>query len=92
MSQTKATPESVRQFLLKYYAAKLEGAGKKEIGDDFDFMLEGVIDSLGVLEMVGAVEKEFGMELDMSGMDTEKLTVIGPFSQYVAAQSGKAGA
>ena len=39
---------------------------------------------MGVLELVGALEKEFGIELDMSGMDTEQLTIIGPLAKYVA--------
>ena len=85
-----ATPEAVRQFLLRHYAAKLAEAGRGEIPDTFDFLLEGIIDSLGVLEMVGALEKEFQFELDLSGMDTEQITLLGPLSRYVAAQAAAA--
>ena len=44
-----------------------------------------------ILEMVGALEKEFGLELDMSGLDVEKITVLGPLTCYVAAQAANRG-
>jgi acyl carrier protein len=58
------------------------------IPDNFDLFKEGIIDSLGVLEMIGSVEREFGVALDMEGLDAEQLTILGPFCQY-AAMNGK---
>jgi acyl carrier protein len=88
MNKAKITPEQVRHFLLTRYAVPLKGkmANPTEIPDNFDFLLEGIIDSFGVLELVGEVEKEFGLELDMSGLDAEQMTVLGPLSRYVAGQ------
>jgi len=91
MNPDKPTPEKVRSFLLTLYAEKLKDMGLAEVPDDFDLLSAGLIDSMGVLEMVGALEKEFGFELDMSGMDTEQLTMIGPLARYVAAQAGQPG-
>jgi acyl carrier protein len=87
MNTSIITPEQVRNFLLTRYAERIPGGGQShaEIPDTFDFLLEGIIDSFGVLEMVGAVEEEFGMELDMSGLVAEELTVLGPLARYVAA-------
>jgi acyl carrier protein len=89
MIPTKPTPEAVRRFLLMRYAEHLEGERQRsrEIPDNFDFLLEGIVDSLGVLEMVSAVELEFGIELDMAGLEAEQITVLGPFSRYVAEQA-----
>jgi acyl carrier protein len=81
------TTETVRNFLVALYGEKIKEAGHAGVTDDFDLLLAGIIDSMGVLELVGALEKEYGIELDMSGMDTEKLTVIGPLAAYVAAQA-----
>lgn len=88
MNTSIITPEQVRNFLLSRYADRITGGVKTqaEIPDSFDFLLEGIIDSFGVLEMVGAVEEKFGIELDMSGLVAEELTVLGPLARYVAAQ------
>lgn len=92
MNSPVVTPESVRAFLLTRYADPIRGAGKDpaQIPDNFDFLMEGVIDSLGILEMVSAVEKEFGLKLDMEALDAEEMTILGPFVRYVAAQAAKA--
>jgi hypothetical protein len=39
--------------------------------------------------MVGAVESEFGIELDMSGLPAEQMTVLGPLVRYIAARAGR---
>ncbi len=44
----------------------------------------GVIDSFGILEMVGAIEDEFGIQLDTESLDAEQITVLGPLSRFVA--------
>jgi acyl carrier protein len=78
--------ENVKQFLLSKYAAQINAMGLNsgEISDDFDFFLRGVIDSLGILEMISSVEDEFNVRLDLAGLDAEQLTILGPFSRYVA--------
>jgi acyl carrier protein len=83
------TANDVRQFLIRKYAGQIKGAGADEanIPDTFDFLLTGVIDSVGVLEMVASLEKEFGLELDLTDLDAEKMTIIGPLSDFVAAQA-----
>jgi acyl carrier protein len=93
MNDTPITPERVRNFLVAHYAGPLQekAVNLAEIPDGFDFFMEGVFDSMGVLEMVGELEKEFGLQLDMSGIDAEQITVLGPLSRYVAAQAGIRG-
>ncbi len=85
------TPEKVRSFLLHKYADKIQGMGLEaaKIPDTFDFLLEGAVDSLGILDMVGALETEFNMELDMAALDAEQMTILGPLTKYVAEQSSQ---
>lgn len=85
--------ESVRAFLVGQYADQIRGKGFDPgvLPDDFDLLLRGVIDSLGVLQMVGELEKKFQIELDMSNLDPEQLTVLGPLSRYVAEAAGRDG-
>ena len=95
MNTPTVTPEQVRNFLLTRFAIQINGRGMSpdDIPDSFDFLLEGIVDSLGILEMVGAIEKEFKIELDLEGLDGEQVTLLGPLSRFVAAQvRGLAGA
>ena len=80
------TPDRVRQFLLTRYAGAIKEVGfdPVEVPDSFDFLLSGVIDSFGILEMVTAIEDEFRIQLDMATLDAEQITILGPLSQYVA--------
>jgi acyl carrier protein len=87
----KVTAASVRQFLVTRYFEPLEGLGliPGDLPDDFDFLLNGVIDSFGILEMISAIEEEFGIQLDLGTLDAEQITIIGPLSHFVAG-NGKA--
>ena len=80
------TPGRVRQFLLERYSEPIKGMGLNpvELPDNFDFLLKGVIDSFGILEMVSSIEDEFHIQLDIATLDAEQITMLGPLSQYAA--------
>ena len=82
------TAEEVRKFLLTKYADSIHGIGlaPTDIGDDFDFLLSGVIDSFGVLEMVSSIEDRFQIRLDMATLDAEQITILGSLCAYVARE------
>ena len=84
MSELSA--DAVRQFLLAKYSdlIRATGADPANAPDDFDLLLTGVIDSFGILEMIGAIEDEFRIQLDMATLDAEQITILGPLSRYVA--------
>lgn len=84
------TAADVRAFLLERYAEALAAAGSGDgaVPDDFDLLTEGVIDSFGILEMIGAMEEKFGLEIDFERIDPQDLTVIGPLTRFVESQSG----
>ncbi len=83
------TPERVRDFLLAKYATPIAALGFESgtVPDDFDFLLTGVVDSFGILEMVSAIEEELNVELDLGALDAEQMTILGPLSRYVAENS-----
>jgi len=77
--------EDVRTFVLQYLAKRstngnLDGM---KIDDSFDFMEVGIIDSLGVIEMIAAMEQHFKITVDFEQMDPEEFTILAPFSHYV---------
>jgi acyl carrier protein len=85
------TPDNVRKFLLTRYSEAITALelNRAEIPDDFDFLLSGVIDSFGILEMVSAIEDEFRMQLDLATLDAEEITRIGALSRYIAENANR---
>lgn len=83
--------ESVKEFLLLRYADQVAARGLKpaNVPDNFDLLTEGIIDSMGMIEMISAVEQHVGYELDLEGLEADRLTQIGPLSAYVAQQAPK---
>ncbi len=72
--------------MLTKYSEPIRGVGldPAEVPDSFDLLLQGVIDSFGILEMVSSIEEEFRVELDMATLDAEQITILGPLARYVA--------
>jgi acyl carrier protein len=87
----QVTPNSIREFLLRKYSEPITAMqiNIAEIPDDFDFLLNGIIDSFGILEMVSAIEEEFRIQLDLGLLDAEDMTRIGPLARYVAENAGR---
>lgn len=85
------TASEVRSFLLDRFVEQLEAKdiSAEEVPDDFDLLYEGIIDSLGILEMIAAVERRFLLEIDFEGLDAEELTVLGPFCRYIEAEKNR---
>ena len=82
----KPSAEQVRNFILGQYAGKMETRNPADVPDDYDLLSAGVIDSMGVIELIGQLESQYGFELDMSAMDTDQLTRVGPLARFVSAQ------
>lgn len=87
------TAEKIKEFILKKFEPVLrdQGMGLDKVTDDFDFFAEGIVDSVGVLNLISDVEKEFNVKLDMEQMDAEQMTIVGPFCRYAAEHSQPAG-
>ena len=85
------TPDTIREFLLTRYYEPIIAMqlSLTEIPDDFDLLLSGVIDSFGILEMIGAVEDEFRIQLDLALLDAEDITRIGPLARYIAESANR---
>ena len=79
----------VRSFVLAELAPALGDAGltPQDVADDLDLIDARIIDSLGMLEVIGAVEAHFGLDIDFEELDPELLSAIGPFSRFVAAEA-----
>ncbi len=79
---------SVKSLILTRLGPSITEMGlvPADINDDFDLLTSGVIDSLGIVELIGAIEQELGIALDLSELDPENLTILGPLSRYIEMQ------
>jgi acyl carrier protein len=78
--------EQVRLFLLERFNNTFSAMGisPQNVPDDFDLLTEGIIDSFGIVELISDMEDKFHLEIDFGDLDPENLTIIGPFSRFVA--------
>ncbi len=78
--------EDVKTYVLNYLLKRttLGNFDGMRIDDAFDFLGAGIIDSMGVLDMIEAMEDHFKITVDFEQMDPEKFTNLVCFSRYVA--------
>ncbi len=88
------TAADVRAFVIADLADAFRDRGVEPaaVGDDYDLVTNGIIDSFGLLELIAAVNDGFGLDIDFEDIDPEDLTIIGRFSEYVAASTRSAAA
>jgi acyl carrier protein len=82
-----ANSEEIRMFLQQYIVEKSLAGGKEtpgELADDCDLLLSGMIDSLGLLDLMTAIQEHCQREIDFEALDPEQLTVVGPLCRYVS--------
>jgi acyl carrier protein len=81
------TPDAVQDFLREYVAKSLREQGREvpaDLSDDCDLLLSGYVDSLGLLELMTAIQEHFGREIDFDELDAEQMTIVGPLKRFVA--------
>jgi acyl carrier protein len=79
MSDRGAIQETIRQFILKEFpAARIRNI------QDHDLLLEnGIIDSLGVLDIVAFLEAEFGLSIADDELELEDFASIETLAAFV---------
>ncbi len=67
-------------------ALAAKGLEPSHVADSFDLLIEGVIDSFGIIELIVKLEARYGFEIDFTNLDPDDLTRIGPVSRLVEEQ------
>lgn len=86
------TPTEVRLFLKDYLNRKLDETGHgscEDLPEDCDLLLSGMIDSIGLLELMEALREFSGSDIDFEILDSEEMTIVGPLCRFVSQQTGK---
>ena len=77
------TRQKVRDFITVYlqHIAAERGTSIGLIDDAFDLVASGIIDSMSFVDLIASLEREFGVQLDLSDIDVDELTVGGLIRQ-----------
>lgn len=76
--------EAVRQFIVANFYVP-DGTA---IADDQSLLDSGIIDSTGVLELIGFIEERFSVRVEDVEMVPENLDSIGRIADFVARKTG----
>ena len=78
---------AVSQDRVKQIIAEQLGVKKEEVTDNAKFVDDLGADSLDTVELVMALEEEFGIEIPDE--DAEKMTTVGEAIKYIDTKSAK---
>lgn len=85
----KTDTQSIRNVIQTFVGEKLLQQGRDasdQLEDDCDLLVEGYIDSMGVVELTAHLETHFGAEIDYDDLDPEQMTIVGPLAAFVSDQ------
>jgi acyl carrier protein len=85
--------EAIREYLRGFIVKSFPLARKRKVGVDDPLLEEGIIDSLGVLELVGYIEGAFRVEVSDEDLFPENFRTIGALTAFVQRKlaSGSSG-
>ncbi len=86
MSQLQATPSRIKNLIVN--SLHLDGMKPEMIEDDAPLFGEGLgLDSVDALELVVALEKEFGIKIKSQEMGREVFSSVSSLSQFIEGRS-----
>ena len=80
------TSGRIREFIIKNFYVP----DPAELTDDASLLDRGIIDSTGVMELIGFLEDTFGFKVEDAEMVAENLDGIGRVTAYVQRKTGAA--
>ena len=89
MDQT--TVSSTEQRIYAFLTEKFPLARKAGVGRDTGLLEKGIMDSLGILDVVSFLETEFSMVVNDDELVQENFQTLGTLSAFVLKKTGKSG-
>jgi acyl carrier protein len=74
------TTQKIKQFIVDEY---MPDVSVDELDSDFDLLTGGVVDSLGLLQLVAWLETEFDVTVDESQLGPESFRTVDAIKEYV---------
>jgi acyl carrier protein len=86
MSEVQATPFRIKRLIVN--SLNLDGIQPETIDDDAPLFGEGLgLDSVDALELVVALEKEFGIKIKSQELGREVFSSVASLSQFIEGRS-----
>jgi acyl carrier protein len=82
------TQETVKTKLMSFIFEKFPLARKKNMNDTSLLLQSGIVDSLGILELVAFIEQEFGITISDDELLPENFQTLEALTSFVQAKSG----
>ena len=82
MNTTSSINHTLRQFITGHFSQ----ARARSLADDDSLLESGIVDSLGVLDIVSFVESEFGISVADEDLIRENFGSVGPIAAYIEAK------
>jgi acyl carrier protein len=79
--------ERIRQYIFENYLYMRQGV---QLLDDDPLLARGIIDSMGVMELITFLEEEFGVGVGDADITEENLGSLAAIARYVAAKQPSA--
>ena len=74
----------IRDFILENFMA---GESEEALDNDSSFLEKGIIDSMGVLELVAFVEETYGIEIDDDELTPDNFDSVSKLVSYIRRKS-----
>ena len=86
MPEVQATPSRIKRLIV--HSLNLDGVRPETIDDDAPLFGEGLgLDSVDALELVVALEKEFGIKIKSQEIGREVFSSVSSLSQFIAGRT-----
>ncbi len=80
------TQADVRDAIRAFVFEKFPAASRRQVSDTDSLLAGGIVDSLGVLEVVQFIEETFGITLSDDDMLSENFETIAGITDFVTGQ------
>ena len=82
----KTAANHVKSLIASILESRLMSAtnGSLILSDDLDLRDEGIVDSLGFVQLIADLETRLGSEIDLSDLDPEQLTNVGALARHIS--------
>ena len=85
----QAATSSIEQRIHAFVLEKFPLARKAGVGKDTPLLEKGILDSLGILDVVSFLETEFSMAVNDEELVPENFQTLGTLSAFVLKKTGK---
>lgn len=74
------------QILIDYVQSELAKGRKSQIHPEDDLLSEGILDSLGILQLVSFIEETFNVEIDDEDVVLENFMTISALQNFIESK------